>query len=162
MGAPVPDEHLVKKYPNRRLYDTRESRYIALEDIRRLVMASIPFRVTDAKSGEDITRSILLQVIVEQEESGQPILSTAVLEQLIRFYGDTLQNFMAMYLEKSLEFFVQQQAGFQDQMAQMMRNAPATVLGETAERNLKMWRDMQQSLLDLYRPRRPTPQVDED
>ena len=100
------DLRVIKKYPNRRLYDTAISQYVTLDDIRELVAGGSSFQVVDAKSKEDITRSILLQIIVEQEESGDPILSTDFLARVIRFYGDAMQGFMGSYLEKSLESFL--------------------------------------------------------
>jgi polyhydroxyalkanoate synthesis repressor PhaR len=141
---------VIKKYANRRLYDTEESRYVALEDIRQLVMDGRQFRVVDAQGGVDITRSILLQIIVEQEEKGQPILSTRLLEQLIRYYGDNLQTFVGAYLEKSMDFFIKEQQVLQDQMQNLLRAAPSSVWKEMAERNLTLWRDMQHDLLRTF------------
>jgi len=97
----------IKKYPNRRLYDTADSRYITLEDIKRLVREGVEFRVMDARSEEDLTRNILLQVISDQEERGEPILSAELLQQIIRFYGDTMQGLITNYLENSLRAFVE-------------------------------------------------------
>jgi len=146
----VTKQRVIKKYANRRLYDTEESRYVALEDIRQLVMDGRHFRIVDAQGGEDITRSILLQIIVEQEEKGQPILSTRLLEQLIRYYGDNLQAFVGAYLEKSMDFFIKEQAVLQDQMESLLQAAPSSVWREMAERNLSLWRDMQQDLLRTF------------
>jgi polyhydroxyalkanoate synthesis repressor PhaR len=146
----VANERVIKKYANRRLYDTEESRYVALEDIRQLVMDGRPFRVIDAQGGVDITRGILLQIIAEQEEKGQPILSTRLLEQLIRYYGDNLQSFVGAYLEKSMDFFIKQQHALQDQMESLLQAAPSSVWSEMAERNLNLWRDMQQELLKSF------------
>ena len=146
----VPKQRVITKYANRRLYDTEESRYVALEDIRQLVMDGRHFRIVDAQGGDDITRSILLQIIVEQEEKGQPILSTRLLEQLIRYYGDNLQSFVGAYLEKSMDFFIKEQAVLQDQMESLLQAAPSSVWREMAERNLSLWRDMQQDLLRTF------------
>jgi polyhydroxyalkanoate synthesis repressor PhaR len=146
----VTKQRVIKKYANRRLYDTEESRYVALEDIRQLVMDGSHFRIVDAQGGEDITRSILLQIIVEQEEKGQPILSTRLLEQLIRYYGDNLQAFVGAYLEKSMDFFIKEQQVLQDQMKNLLQAAPSSVWKEMAERNLTLWRDMQQELLKSF------------
>jgi polyhydroxyalkanoate synthesis repressor PhaR len=146
----VAEERVIKKYANRRLYDTEVSRYVALEDIRQLVMDGTPIRVVDAQGGEDITRSILLQIIVEQEEKGQPILSTRLLEQLIRYYGDNLQAFVGTYLEKSMDFFIKEQTVLQDQMESLLSAAPSSVWKEMAERNLALWRDMQQDLFRTF------------
>ncbi|MGD2137685.1 MAG: polyhydroxyalkanoate synthesis repressor PhaR [Gammaproteobacteria bacterium] len=144
------DERVIKKYANRRLYDTTESRYIALDDIRRLVMHGERFCVVDARNGEDITRSILLQIIVEQEEKGQPILSTRLLEQIILYYGNALQSFVGAYLEKSMDSFISQQQVLQEQMENMLQVAPSSALKEMAERNLALWRQMQEELLKTY------------
>jgi len=96
-------QRVIKKYPNRRLYDTQTSSYITLAEIKRLVMASEPFVVRDAKSSEDLTRSILLQIILEEEAGGTPMFSTSVLANIIRFYGHAMQSFMGGYLEKNIQ-----------------------------------------------------------
>ena len=101
----------IKKYPNRRLYDTVESRYITLADIRRLVIERIDFVVIDKKSQEDITRSILLQVLAEQEHNGEPLMSRDFLSQVIRSYGAGLRTAMGSYLEQSLKLFTGPDAG---------------------------------------------------
>src|SRR6478672_13112625 len=92
---------IIKKYPNRRLYDTEISSYITLEEVRQLVLDGEDFEVRDAKSGDDLTRSVLLQIISEHEETGSPMFTTQLLSQVIRFYGDSMQGFMGSYLEKS-------------------------------------------------------------
>jgi polyhydroxyalkanoate synthesis repressor PhaR len=102
-------ERLIKKYANRRLYDASQSRHITIEDIRRMIIEGQRVRVLEDKTNEDITRLILLQVIAEQEQFGRPILSTPLLESLIRFHGNSLQGFLSTYLEKSVEAFMQQQ-----------------------------------------------------
>jgi polyhydroxyalkanoate synthesis repressor PhaR len=144
------DERVIKKYANRRLYDTSESRYVAMDDIRQLVVDGVRFRVIDAKTGDDISHSILLQIILEQEDKGQPIFSTRLLEHIIRYYGDTLQAFVSAYLEKSMETFVAQQQMLQDQMASLLHSAPKSILTEMAERNLALWARMQESVLESY------------
>jgi polyhydroxyalkanoate synthesis repressor PhaR len=146
------EARIIKKYANRRLYDTAESRYIALDDIRQLVMDGAQFRVVDARSGDDITRSILLQIIVEQEEKGQPMLSTRLLEQIILYYGDTLQSFVGTYLEKSMDAFIRQQQVLQDQMESMLQMAPSSAFKDMAERNLQLWKSMQDNLMKAYVP----------
>ena len=100
---------VLKKYPNRRLYDTRTSGYITLADVKQMVMRAEPFEVRDARSGEDLTRSILLQIILEEETGGVPMFSTDMLSQLIRFYGHAMQGMMGAYLEKNLQTFVEMQ-----------------------------------------------------
>jgi len=99
-------DRVIKKYPNRRLYDTSSSSYVALADIKQLVMHNTPFRVIDAKSGEDLTRSILLQIILEHESEGSPMLTEQVLANIIRFYGHSMQGFMGAYLEKNVQTFM--------------------------------------------------------
>jgi len=101
----------IKKYPNRRLYDTVESRYITLADIRRLVIERIDFVVVDKKTQEDITRSILLQVIAEQEHAGEPLMSRDFLSQMIRSYGAGARTAMGSYLDQSLKLFAGQNLG---------------------------------------------------
>ena len=103
---------VIKKYPNRRLYDTEISSYITIEDVRQLIVDGEEFEVRDAKSGEDLTRQVLLQIIAEHEQDGEPMLSTQLLSQIIRFYGDSLQGFMGNYLERSMQIFLDQQQQF--------------------------------------------------
>jgi polyhydroxyalkanoate synthesis repressor PhaR len=97
---------VIKKYPNRRLYDTSSSSYVALADVKQLVMRNEPFSVVDAKSQENLTRSILLQIILEQESGGAPILTERMLANMIRFYGHAMQGFMGNYLEKNMQSFI--------------------------------------------------------
>lgn len=101
---------LIKKYPNRRLYDTSASAYVTLAEIKKLVMANQPIKVVDAKTGEDLTRSILLQIILEEEAAGTPMFSEAVLAHLIRLYGQTMQGYMGPWLEQQLKWFADLQA----------------------------------------------------
>ena len=100
------EDRLIKKYPNRRLYDTQTSTYVTLSDIKSLVMASEVFKVVDAKTDEDLTRNILLQIILEEEAGGAPVFSTQMLSQIIRFYGNSMQGLMGNYLEKTMQSFV--------------------------------------------------------
>ncbi|MCM0043351.1 MAG: polyhydroxyalkanoate synthesis repressor PhaR [Burkholderiaceae bacterium] len=99
-------ERLIKKYPNRRLYDTQTSSYITLADVKQLVLANEEFMVVDAKTEEDLTRSILLQIILEEEANGQPMFSSAALSQIIRYYGHAMQGMMGSYLEKNIQVFI--------------------------------------------------------
>lgn len=108
------NERLIKKYPNRRLYDTQSSAYITLADIKQLVLDNEVFKVVDAKSSEDLTRSILLQIILEEESGGMPMFSANVLAQIIRFYGNAMQGVMGAFLEKNIQVFMD----MQDRMAQ--------------------------------------------
>ena len=106
---------LIKKYPNRRLYDTQTSAYITLADVKQLVLESEDFKVVDAKSNGDLTRSILLQIILEEEAGGHPLFSSPMLSQMIRFYGHAMQGMMGTYLEKTMQAFVEIQGKMQDQ-----------------------------------------------
>lgn len=139
-------ERVIRKYANRRLYDPSESRHLTLDEVRELVVAGEKIRVEDAKTGEDLTRSILLQIIVEREEAGRPLLSAELLEQLIRFYGGAMQDFLSTYLERSVGAFVDQQQSFQDRILSMMKDTPLGGMSQLAEQNLAAWKDFQQGL----------------
>ncbi len=112
--APGPVRTL-KKYPNRRLYDTRTSSYITLADVKQMVLAGEEFEVRDAKTGDDLTRSILLQIILEEESGGVPMFSTQTLSQIIRFYGHAMQGVMGTMLEKNMAAFAELQSQFLNQ-----------------------------------------------
>jgi len=109
-----PGQRVIKKYPNRRLYDTETSTYITLTEVKKLVMQSAPFVVVDAKSGDDLTRSILLQVILEEEAGGAPMFTEQVLASIIRFYGQAMQSYMGPYLEKNIQAMTEVQAQLAD------------------------------------------------
>jgi polyhydroxyalkanoate synthesis repressor PhaR len=119
---------LIKKYPNRRLYDTQTSTYITLADVKQLVLASEEFQVVDAKSGEDLTRSILLQIILEEEGGGVPMFSSTMLSQIIRFYGNAMQGIMGSYLEKNIQAFME----IQERVAEQSKNLYGTQFGPEA------------------------------
>lgn len=106
---------MIKKYPNRRLYDTATSSYITLAEVKALVMTAEPFVVRDAKTNEDLTRSILLQIILEEETGGVPLFSEQVLANIIRFYGHAMQGYLGTYLEKNLQVFMEAQQRMQEQ-----------------------------------------------
>jgi polyhydroxyalkanoate synthesis repressor PhaR len=133
---------IIKKYPNRRLYDTFVSSYITLADVKRLVIDNEPFAIQDAKTGEDITRLVLLQIIVEQEERGDHLFSNGALEELIRFYGGTFQGIMGSYLENSFKLFAQQQEKVQEQI---QKQNPLALFSEVTDRNFKIWKEMQET-----------------
>jgi polyhydroxyalkanoate synthesis repressor PhaR len=134
---------VIKKYPNRRLYDTRVSSYITLEEVRQLVLSGEPFEVRDAKTNEDLTRAVLLQIIAEYEQHGQPIFSTTLLSQIIRFYGDAMQGFVGGYLENSLKVFLEQQDKFRSQLNTLLGQTPWSMLNEVTERNIELWKSLQ-------------------
>lgn len=144
------EERVIKKYANRRLYDASQSRHITLDDIRSMVMSGARVKVVEDKTNEDITRLILLQVIADQEQFGRPILSTPLLESLIRFYGNSMQTFLSAWLEKSVETFVQQQSAVHGHMTRLM-GAPVS---ELARQNLELWTRMQESMLAAFAPPR--------
>lgn len=118
-GAEKPAQRVIKKYPNRRLYDTDTSTYITLAEVKKLVMGSQALVVRDAKTGEDLTRSILLQIILEEEAGGAPLFTEQALASIIRFYGNAMQGFVGPYLEKNMQAFVDMQAKLTEQSKSM-------------------------------------------
>jgi polyhydroxyalkanoate synthesis repressor PhaR len=135
---------VIKKYPNRRLYDTNTSTYITLTEVRQLVMANDPFMVQDAKTGEDLTRSILLQIILEEEAGGSPMFTSAVLANIIRFYGHAMQGFMGGYLEKNIQTLqdvqtqlTQQSKGLTPEMWTQFMTLQPPVLQDILNKNLE-------------------------
>ena len=142
------EPRIIKKYPNRRLYDTEISSYITLEEVRQLVLDGEDFEVRDAKSGDDLTRSVLLQIISEHEETGQPMFTTQLLSQVIRFYGDSMQGFMGSYLEKSLQIFLDQQQKFRSQLNNILGQTPWSMLNDMTERNMDLWKSVQEGFLN--------------
>ena len=138
---------IIKKYPNRRLYDTEISSYITLEDVRQLIVDGEGFVVRDARTGNDLTRQVLMQIIAEHEEHGQPIFSTELLTQVIRFRGDALQGAMSSFLERSLQFFLEQQQTLRGQLGSLVgQAAPWSLLNSLAERNMELWKSLSQGL----------------
>ncbi|HZF17460.1 MAG TPA: polyhydroxyalkanoate synthesis repressor PhaR [Steroidobacteraceae bacterium] len=140
------EPRVIKKYPNRRLYDTVESRYITLADIRRLVVERIDFVVIDKKSQEDITRAILLQVISEQEHQGEPLMSQDFLSQVIRSYGGAMQGVVGSYLEQSLKLFNTQQQQIRDRVKSMVGVDPIDSVAGFAQKNYQRWRSVQDEI----------------
>jgi polyhydroxyalkanoate synthesis repressor PhaR len=137
---------IIKKYPNRRLYDTEISSYITLEDVRQLIVDGEQFVVRDARSGADLTRQVLMQIISEHEEHGQPIFSTELLTQVIRFRGDALQGAMSSFLDRSLQFFLEQQQTLRGQLGNLATGGPWSLLNSLAERNMELWKSLSQGL----------------
>lgn len=137
----------IKKYPNRRLYDTTKSQYINLEAVKDLVMSHKDFEVVDSKTGENLTKSILLQIITEQESNDhQSVLTQTVLKQLIRFYGSDSQAFMRHYLEQSIAMFLERQDTIQSVMSGFMENAsPLAAFSKMMETNMNWWRNFTQA-----------------
>jgi len=136
----------IKKYPNRRLYDTEESRYITLADIRRLVLEKVDFVVIDKKSAQDITRAILLQVISEQEQIGEPIMSRDFLSHVIRSYGGAMQGFVGSYLEQSIKLFMNQQQQMRDRVRNVVGVDPVGLVSDIAQKNYSRWKSVQEEI----------------
>jgi polyhydroxyalkanoate synthesis repressor PhaR len=163
------DARLIKKYPNRRLYDTANSGYITLTDVKQMVMDGIEFRVVDAKTNDDLTRSILLQIILDEESGGVPMFSPEMLVQMIRFYGSAQQTIIGQYIEQNVQAFLAIQKKLQEQAKQvygdkmmltpelwkqfMQMQAPAMqgMLGNYLEQSAKLFMDMQQRMQDQTR-----------
>ena len=141
---------VIKKYPNRRLYDTEESRYITLADVKNLVISKIEFLVIDKKSGDDITRSILLQVISEQEQHGEPIMSQDFLSQLIRSYGNAVPGFIANYLEQSLKLFMTQQQNLRGQVKRVVGIDPIVAVADVTQKNFNRWKSLQDEVMRRF------------
>ena len=150
-------QHVIKKYPNRRLYDTDTSSYITLAEVKQLVMDSEPILVRDAKTGEDLTRSILLQIILEEESSGSPMFTVPVLANVIRFYGHAMQGFAGGYLEKNIQSLMDIQTKFGEQSKGltpemwtqfMMMQSPMlqAMLGGNLEQSKSMVEKMQEQM----------------
>ena len=148
---------VIKKYPNRRLYDTETSTYITLADVRQLVMKSAHFVVRDAKTNEDLTRSILLQIILEEESGGEPMFTEAVLANIIRFYGNAMQSFMGSYLEKNVQSFMdlqvkmaEQSKGLSPEMWEQFMNAQSPMMkgmmGNYVEQSKSVFTQMQEQM----------------
>jgi polyhydroxyalkanoate synthesis repressor PhaR len=140
---------IIKKYPNRRLYDTETSSYITLADVKKLVLEQVEFKVEDAKSHEDLTRSILLQIILEEETAGAPMFSSDMLSQIIRFYGNAMQGMMGSYLEKNIHTFIEIQKRLQDQSRQVYGSNPMLNADAWSE-FMKMQGPAMQGLMGRY------------
>ena len=163
------DIRTIKKYPNRRLYDTANSGYITLADVKQMVLDGLAFRVVDAKSNEDLTRQILLQIILDEEAGGMPMFSSDMLSQMIRFYGTAQQTIIGQYIEQNVQAFLAIQKKLSEQAKQvygdkmmltpelwkqfMQMQAPAMqgMLGNYLEQSAKLFMDMQQRMQDQTR-----------
>ena len=141
---------IITKYPNRRLYDTVESRYVTLSDIRQLVIRKVDFAVHDRRSGEDITRSILLQVIAEQELRGEAVMSRDFLSQVIRAYGKVVPGFASDYLEQSMKFFMTQQQNLRSQIRRVVGLDPLAAVADVAQKNFARWKTVQEEVLRRF------------
>ena len=151
---------ILKKYPNRRLYDTLTSSYITLADVKEMVLEGAPFEVRDAKSGDELTRAILLQIILEEETGGVPMFNTRMLAQIIRFYGHAMQGVMGSYLEKNLQALAEMQTRIGDPAAALSPHAPdawaklmsgqapmmQNLMGSYLEQSKKLFEQMQEQM----------------
>jgi polyhydroxyalkanoate synthesis repressor PhaR len=131
-------ERLIRKYSNRRLYDPVGSRHVTLDDLRQLIVAGEKIKVVDEKSGDDLTRAVLLQIIAEQEHFGRPVLSGELLAMIIRFYGSPMQAPLSRYLEDAFTTVLRQQETMQSEMAKALQ-APFAPLAELARKNMELW-----------------------
>ena len=150
------DERIIRKYANRRLYDSTSSRHVTLDDIRKMVGAGDRVKVVDDKSGEDVTRSILLQIIAAQEQFGTPVLSNELLEAIIRFYGNPVQEMLTKYLEQSIGSLLRQQQVMRTEMAKVLES-PMAPMADLARQNMELWAKMQASMLSSFSPQTPPP-----
>lgn len=137
------DIRIIKKYPNRRIYDTGQSRYITLNDVKNLITDNVEFKVIDAHSKKDITRSILLQIIIEQESEKNPLFSTENLQRFIKYYGANQNQQFSDFINQSLSFFQQQQEQFQSNMNDMLDQSPLKFWSDVGQQNMQMWQKMQ-------------------
>ena len=144
---------VIRKYPNRRLYDTVESRYVTLADIRRLVVERIDFVVLDRKTQQDITRSILLQVIAEQEGGNESLMSRDFLSQVIRSYGSGLHDFVGRYLDESIQLFAKEQRELRDRFKNVVGIDPLETVTTVAQKNYQRWKSLQEEVFSrITRP----------
>ena len=142
----------IKKYPNRRLYDTKESRYITLNDVRNLVLDEEPFEVIDKKTGKNITRSILLHVIAEQEEDGESVMSQDFLAHIIRACSGSLPRTVRAYLGESLSLFLDQHRRAGETLNNVAGVEPLTAMTDLAQQNLSQWLELQKEMLRAFEP----------
>ena len=140
---------LIRKYSNRRLYDTVGSRHVTLEDLRQLIVSGEKIKVIDDKSGEDLTRSVLLQIISEQEQFGSPVLGAELLEMIIRFYGGPMQALLSRYLEQAFTTMLRQQEAMHSEIAKALQT-PLAPLTELARKNVEMWDQMQAATREAF------------
>ena len=143
----VDEPRIIKKYPNRRLYDTELSKYVTLVDLRKLIHDEVEFRVKDSQSGKDITRSILIQIITEQEAGDEALFSTDMLIDLIRYYDETVHDVFQSYLDQSMRAFTEQQQFIQESMEELVGTKAVEGMADLAQRNVELWIDMQKGFL---------------
>jgi polyhydroxyalkanoate synthesis repressor PhaR len=142
-------ERLIRKYANRRLYDTTASRHVTLDDLRQVIVAGDKIKVVDEKSGEDLTRSVLLQIIAEQEQFGMPVLGSDLLEMIIRFYGSPMQAMLSRYLGQAFGSISRQQQAMQTEIANALQ-VPFAPLTELTRQNMQMWEQLQAATRNAF------------
>ena len=147
---------VIKKYANRRLYDTAASQHVTLDGVRKLIVSGEDVEVREDATGEDITRNVLLQIIADQEQGGRPVLSTEMLRHIIRFYGNPMQEFMGRYLEQSMQAMLRQQQNMQDQFQKAMMQGPGASLQDMTKQNVEVWQQMQKAFFDAMNPTKKT------
>jgi polyhydroxyalkanoate synthesis repressor PhaR len=155
-------EHLIKKYANRRMYDTALSRHVTVDDIRDIIVGGARVRVVEDKSGEDITRMVLLQVIAEQEQFGRPILSIELMESIIRFYGNPMQDLLGRFLEQSMSAFAHQQQAMGKKFATLVQDSSISTIAEITKKNMEFWAGLQQDFISGVTGTRPRKGKGED
>jgi polyhydroxyalkanoate synthesis repressor PhaR len=152
-------ERLIRKYANRRLYDTAASRHVTLEDLRQVIVAGDRIKVVDEKSGEDLTRSVLLQIIGEQEQFGMPVLGSDLLEMIIRFYGSPMQAMLSRYLGQAFGSIARQQEAMQTEFAKAL-HAPFAPLTDLTRQNMEMWEQLQTATRSAFSGGTAAPSAD--
>src|SRR6202140_4614050 len=158
------NERVIKKYANRRLYDSTASRHVTLDDLRKMIVSGDKVKVIDDKSGADLTRAVLLQVIAEQEQFGTPVLSLELLESIIRFYGNPVQEMLTKYMEQSVGTLVRQQETMRAEMTKALAG-PMALLAEFARQNMDQWSKIQASMLSAFAgatPKPPAPEKEQE
>ena len=153
---------VIKKYANRRLYDTEDSKYVTLKDIKNIIALGHDTKILDDTNGEDITRGLLLQIVSEQELGGHPILSKSVLKQLIRFYGHPMQDMMSGYISKSITHFLSQLETMQEQMEHLLEASPFANLQEYTAKNMQAMADIQRQFFSPIANQKPPERTPEE
>lgn len=152
------EKRLIKKYPNRRLYDTGLSKYVTLIHVRELLLEGVDIKVVDAETEEDITRQILMQIINEQESGDSPLFSTDLLARFIRMYRDAVPGVFGEFMEQNLDLYTKQQEMYQKQMQDLLGEAPSKSFGNLSQQNLELWKQMQENFLKLTGMSAATPE----
>jgi len=142
------ETRIIKKYPNRRLYDTELSKYVTLADLRKLIHDEVEFKVIDSQTGEDITRNILIQIITEQEGGNEALFSTEMLTEIIRNYDEAIHDVFQSYLDQSMRAFAEQQEFIQERMEELVGAKAVKAMADLAQDNVELWLDMQKGFLE--------------